>query len=600
MKTENISEKYLSAAKSFRFLGEREERYLLLLSILRFLSFTGGIILICFGFSESLLLGSLTVIIVTALFFHLLKLYSEHSEKKDYFKNLTAINQDEAKALSGDLSAFEAGNSYIDAGHDFSNDVDLFGTSSLFQYLNRTVTGYGRDILAEWLSDPYALSPELISRQEVILELAEKGNWRHEFMASGMKKPLEKSNISGLLEWMGETSFIISSPVKKILIYFLPAAAIISLLLVGMGILNYPVFTFIFLVNLIYVATGLKKTNGIHRISFLKYDYLYSLDRLLKSFESESFTSERLNDIKLNISGKGVSAINSIKRLSRLIHAFDSRLNILVGFILNGLFLWDYQCIFRLEKWKSGYKNLFPVWLEMLGQVDAYISLGNYAYNNPGFVYPVKSDKSNIFSVKSIGHQLIDKNKRVCNDFRIERQGTIFIISGANMAGKSTFLRTIAVNYILAMNGAPVCAEEMKIYPLKLFTSMRTTDSLSNNESYFYAELRRLKTLKSMIEVGEPVLFILDEILKGTNSADKSQGSKLFLEKLVELGGTGLIATHDTSLGDMEKDYPGKIINKCFEIEIEGETIKFDYKLQNGITQKMNAAFLMEQMGILD
>jgi len=168
------------------------------------------------------------------------------------------------------------------------------------------------------------------------------------------------------------------------------------------------------------------------------------------------------------------------------------------------------------------------------------------------------------------------------------------------MAGKSTFLRTVAVNYVLGMAGAPVCAAEMSFIPLKLFTSMRTTDSLSNNESYFYAELKRLRMLKSRIEGGDKVLFILDEILKGTNSADKSLGSKLFLKRMVDLGGTGLIATHDTSLGIMENDHPGVIINKCFEIEIEGEIIRFDYRLQNGITQKMNAALLMKQMGILE
>jgi DNA mismatch repair ATPase MutS len=215
-------------------------------------------------------------------------------------------------------------------------------------------------------------------------------------------------------------------------------------------------------------------------------------------------------------------------------------------------------------------------------------------------VYPDRSDNSDMFSAKNLGHQLIDESKRVCNDFTLGKNGTVCIISGANMAGKSTFLRTIAVNYILGMIGAPVCATEMTFIPLKLFTSMRTTDSLSDNESYFYAELRRLSTLKTRIEKGEPVFFILDEILKGTNSADKSTGSRLFLKRIVESGGTGLIATHDTSLGKMESDYPDVIINKCFEIEIDGENIKFDYKIQNGITQKMNAVFLMKQMGILE
>jgi DNA mismatch repair ATPase MutS len=324
------------------------------------------------------------------------------------------------------------------------------------------------------------------------------------------------------------------------------------------------------------------------------------MDGLLKSFDNEVFTSKELNDIKSGISGKKHSASVSVKKLSRLIQAFDSRMNILAGFILNGLLLWDYHCIYRLEKWRYENKSLFPGWLELLGKVDAYISLGNYAGNNPGFCYPEVSENSIVISAKELGHQLIDSDKRVCNEFDLEQKGIICIISGANMAGKSTFLRAVAVNFILAMTGAPVCAAEMKFTPLRLITSMRTTDSLSNNESYFYAELKRLKMLKSRIEHGEEILFILDEILKGTNSADKSLGSKLFLGKMVSLGATGLIATHDTSVCLMENDFPGKFINKCFEVDIDGEMINFDYKLQNGITLKMNAALLMKQMGILD
>ena len=419
-----------------------------------------------------------------------------------------------------------------------------------FNILNRTVTDYGRDILANWLSDPFLLSNELVPRQEAIKELASKDKWRQEFMASGMKTPLEKHEISGLLKWIEERAMIKSSSLKKFLILFLPAAALVSVLLWVTGILPYSVFVFIFLSNLIYIATGLKRTNEIHKVLSRKYNFLSSMNGLLKTFENESFTSPVLNEIKLNISGEKASASVSVRKLGRLIQAFDSRNNMIVGFVLNGLFLWDYHCIYRLEKWKSEYRNLFPVWLEMIGQVDAYISLGNYAFNNPEFAYPVISDNNDVFSAKNLGHQLIDESKRVCNDFSLGKKGTVCIISGANMAGKSTFLRTVAVNYILGMTGAPVCATEMNFIPVKIFTSMRTTDSLSDNESYFYAELRRLNTLKSRIEKGEPVFFILDEILKGTNSADKSTGSKLFLKRIVENGGTGLLATHDTSLGN--------------------------------------------------
>ncbi len=573
---------------------------ILTFSVLRLITFIGGLITIWAGFTISVLTGVILILVLTVLFLYLVKLFLKFSEKREFLGNLAHINQVEADALSGDLSAFDPGNSYTDITHDFSFDVDLFGTSSLFQYLNRTMTGYGRDILAGWLSDPFILCKELVPRQEAIRELALKDKWRQKFMAIGMKTHLAKSEIKGLLVWIEEKAVINSSLAKKILVYALSAAATASLILMIAGVLSYPVFVSFFLVNLLYVSAGLKRINQVHSALSKKYSVLSSMYGLIMAFEDESFHSSVLNEIKSSLSGENVSASVSVRKLGKLIQAFDSRNNMIMGFVLNGLFLWDYHSIRRLEKWKSQYRMLFPVWLEMVGQVDAYISLGNYTFNNPDFIFPEISDNPDVFSAKNIGHQLIDESKRVCNDFSHGKRGTVCIISGANMAGKSTFLRTIAVNYVLAMTGAPVCASEMKFIPGKLYTSMRTTDSLSDNESYFYAELKRLKALKSKVENGEPVFFILDEILKGTNSADKSTGSKLFLQRIIEKGGTGLIATHDTSLGNLESDYPEVIINKCFEIEINGENIRFDYKLQNGITQKMNAVFLMKQMGILD
>lgn len=600
MNNENLRNRYLEAADTFSLIAAKEDKLLMYISVLRFLCFTGGIILIWIVFIKSIFIGLLLTPAVIILFIYLLKLYSDHSDKKQFLNSLVKINQNEAEAISGNLSQFVPGNEYLEMSHDFSFDIDLFGKSSLFQYINRTVTGYGRDILAAWLANPYPLSADLTERQEVIKELSLKDKWRHEFMASGMRVPLENSQILSLLQWMEEDKQLKSSSLKKFLIWLLPGTAMLTLSLVIAGVLPFSLFVLIFLINLSYIVAGLKRTNRIHNSLSGKYSYLSSVDRLLKIFDDEQFTSKRLNGIKQNISGTDISAAVSVKRLSRLIQSFDSRLNILVGFMLNGLFLWDYHCVYRLEKWKSEYKNLFPQWLEMIGMADAYISLGNYAFNNQDFSYPLISDNNIIYSAKMLGHPLIDRSKRVCNDFILDRSASICIITGANMAGKSTFLRTVAVNYLLAMTGAPVCAEKMEFSPLKLFTSMRTTDSLSNNESYFYAELKRLKTLKSRIEKGEKIFFILDEILKGTNSADKSIGSKLFMERLISLGGRGLIATHDISLGELEHDHPGSVINMCFEIEIEGEKINFDYKLYKGITQKMNAALLMKQMGILD
>jgi hypothetical protein len=599
MNKDNLKELYLSSVLLYRHLGKKEDKLILIISVLRLFIFIGGAILIWSAFSLSVFAGLSSALISAILFLYLLILFSAHSSRREFLTNLALINQNEADASSGILAAFDGGNTYQDIKHDFSFDVDLFGESSLFQYLNRTVTHYGRDILADWLSDPFLLSGDLIPRQEAIRELAAKNKWRQEFMAYGMKTPLEKKEISDLLNWLDESPRITSSHIMRLLIYMLPAAALVSLLLLITGQMPYQIFMFVCLGNLIYIVSGIKRTNEIHRSLSGRYSFLSSMNSLLKTFENESFSSPVLNKIKLNISGDKVSASVSVRKLGRLIQSFDSRNNMLAGFLLNGLFLWDYHCIRRLEKWKYDNRKLFPVWLEMVGQVDAFISLGNYAFNNAGFVYPVKTEGLSVFTAKDLGHPLIDEKKRVCNDFSHGKKGTVCIISGANMARKSTFLRTIAINYILGMTGAPVCASGMDFTPCKIFTSMRTLDSLSGNESYFYAELKRLNNLKSKIEQGEPVFFILDEILKGTNSEDKSTGSKLFLSMIIKRGGTGLIATHDTSLGKLEDQYPGTIVNRCFEIEINGENIIFDYKIQDGITQKMNAVFLMKQMGIL-
>ena len=258
-----------------------------------------------------------------------------------------------------------------------------------------------------------------------------------------------------------------------------------------------------------------------------------------------------------------------------------------MGFLLNAFLLWDLQCVRQLAGWKQRYKEYFPEWLRIIGEIDALVSLGNYAYNNPDFIFPQKTDQQPTFSVKEMGHPLIPKRYRINNDFSIGGRGEITIVTGANMAGKSTFLRTVAVNLVLAMIGAPVCAADMLFSPMKIFTSMRTTDSLHSNESYFYAELKRLKILKEKLVSGENGFFILDEILKGTNSDDKRMGSALFLKEIIELRGTGLIATHDTSLGDLEGDYPGIIVNRCIEIEVDGANIRFDYKIKPGTCKRI-------------
>jgi len=599
MEKEKIRKKYQELLHENEILLLKLKRRLFILSMLRLVIFLAGAVAVVLAFSNSVITGIIVIIFFTASFVLLIIYYTRLTEKIEFTQNLVNINLSELKAFIGDYSAFNGGNEWKDQDHDFSNDTDLFGDDSLFRYLNRTVTGYGREILAGWLSDPYKYRDSIKERQEAIRELAGNIPWRQEFMAHGLGKPLGKKDIESLRDWLEEKEELLSSSLIKGAVRFSPVITIIILVFALVKLVPFSVFGLIFILNLSFVGFYLRKSNNIHSRVSGKYIFLSSFEKLIASFGNMHFKSQILSDASREILSDKESAAMKIRGLKKILQAYDNRLNMFVGIILNGLILWDFQCILRLEKWKIDTAGQLPVWLEIIGEVDGLISLSNHACNNPGYVFPEIAAGEPVIDAVNLGHPLIDEKLRVCNDFSIGRKGLICIVTGANMAGKSTYLRTIAINLILGMAGTSVCAGRFRFTPCVLFTSMRTTDSLSSKESYFYAELKRLKILKERLDSGVELFFILDEILKGTNSTDKSTGSKLFLGKLAERNGTGLIATHDISLGDMENEFQGKIFNKCFEIEIEGENILFDYKLRDGITRHMNAGILMKQMGII-
>jgi hypothetical protein len=598
MNPEDIRKTYIDLKQKNEILLAGLKKHQLLVSLLRLFVFIAGGILSAVAFSHSVIGGIVALLVTIICFLLLVKKYEDYSGKILFAQNLVTINGKEINALDGDYSSFDGGSDLYNAKHDFSGDIDLFGEDSLFRYLNRTVTGSGRSQLAVWLSEPYDLREEITERQDAVRELTGKLAWRHQFMAFGLDKPLNEKEIGSLRDWLNESDDSYSSPLMKISSCVLPPAAIITLLLVIAGVLPFMVFLLLYVFNLFLITLFLKKSNRIHAMVSRKQLFLSSFEQLVGSFEKEHFTSDVLAAIKEKLCASQGSVAFKIKELNNIISAFDNRLNLFVGLILNGFLLWDFHCIMKLEKWRRSAASSLPLWLDLLGKADGLNSLANYAYNNPDNSFPKVGENGPLLEAVRLGHPLLKRETRVSNDFSVRQRGQVFIITGANMAGKSTFLRTVAVNMVLGMTGAPVCAEKMKLTPLKLFTSMRTVDSLSHNESYFYAELKRLKALKERLENSEDIFFILDEILKGTNSTDKSLGSKQFLRRVIDLGGTGLIATHDISLGEMETEYPLNVVNKCFEIEIDGENISFDYLLRDGITRKMNAAALMRQMGI--
>ena len=293
------------------------------------------------------------------------------------------------------------------------------------------------------------------------------------------------------------------------------------------------------------------------------------------------------------------SASHIFQQLKKRVKEFEYRGNLIVGLILNSLFLWDIRCVYKLWKWHQANHHNLAVWLEVIAETDALISLANYTKNNSGLTFPEIKDEEFTFEAIDLGHPLLQPGKRVCNDFKINGWSKVVIITGANMAGKSTFLRTVGVNLVLARMGAPVCAKQLVFTPIDIYTNMRTTDSLLKDESYFFAELKRIKGVLERLQTGERIFVILDEMLKGTNSVDKLNGSKELIRKLVQLQSVSLIATHDLKLSEMEQEFPDKVKNLCFEIRIENEELVFDYHLSEGVTQTMNATFLMKKMGII-
>ncbi len=320
--------------------------------------------------------------------------------------------------------------------------------------------------------------------------------------------------------------------------------------------------------------------------------------QLLRFIEEKEFKSALLCELQNKIT-QPISAGKLFLQLKKLVEQFEYRQNILVGFALNSLLLWDIRCVYKLWNWHNQHHKKLTDWLEVISEIDALISLANFAGNHPNFVFPEINDNDFIYRATSLGHPLLRENKRVCNDFEIDGWSKVMIITGANMAGKSTFLRTVGVNLILARTGAPVCAEKMVFTPIEIYTNMRTTDSLLKDESYFFAELKRIKGVLEWLQRGEHIFVILDEMLKGTNSVDKLNGSKALLRKLVQFKSFSLIATHDLKLSEMDTEFPMQVFNKCFEIRIENDELVFDYKLYNGVTKTMNATFLMKKMGII-
>jgi hypothetical protein len=544
--------------------------------------------------SWTTLVFSLAAIVV---FFFLIKKNIQLEKIKKKASILKKIVEDELLALNHQFSHFKNGEEFLNTDHFFSYDLDLFGEGSLFQFINRTSTISGKQKLANWLINPSLQKDEIEKKQHAIGELSAQHEWRLNFLANGKSFEETKEMHNEIISWAGLELKLNNTVYLKAALFVIPFLTLISLVTAIMGITNLFIWIMV-LTQWFFLYFFWKKVNKYFNFFGRKSELLSKYMQLLRFIEEKEFSAELLCEMQSKIT-RPISAGKLFLQLKKLVEQFEYRQNILVGFALNSLILWDIRCVYKLWNWHNQHHKKLTDWLEVISEIDALISLANFAGNHPNFVFPEIGDKDFTYHAKSLGHPLLRETKRVCNDFEIDGWSKVMIITGANMAGKSTFLRTVGVNLILARTGAPVCADKMVFTPIEIYTNMRTTDSLLKDESYFFAELKRIKGVLEWLQRGEHIFVILDEMLKGTNSVDKLNGSKALLRKLVQFKSVSLIATHDLKLSEMEDEYPQQIFNKCFEIRIENDELVFDYKLYNGVTKTMNATFLMKKMGII-
>lgn len=537
----------------------------------------------------------LTTIIFISIFIITAFNHSNKIREKKITEILIDINQKGIDRINGEFKKFkDDGAQYLDYKHRFINDLNIFGPSSLFQLINSTVTSGGRNRLVEILSSKEDLNKEqILKKQETIKELASKVKWRQEFIVKGLLNKSKKSNINELLIWSEEKSKV--NILTVIISYIFIAINAVSIFLATNEVLPWSFVILVFVIDFAVVKILTKSIKkNIILFNNVKKD-INGYSEILKLIEDEEFNSEYLKELKNKISHEKISCKKEMKKLSDLADwVGDSSYNAYY-FIINILFFSDVFIMNALEKWKKNNGLKLRTWLDIINELDALNSIANIAFDHEEWSYPNVLDSNEVYG-EEIGHPLIG-NKAIKNNFSLNKSQKVALITGSNMSGKSTFLRSVGCNLVLSYIGAPVCAKNFNCGIMNVYTCITTRDSLEESISSFYAEILRVKILIEACKRGEKVFFLLDEIFKGTNSKDRHTGATVLIKQLIRYGGIGLVSTHDLELCNLEQEN-NKIVNYNFREFYEDNKIKFDYILRRGKSETQNAINLMKLAGI--
>ncbi len=578
--------------------NERTKKKILHISLSRAAIFLVGFIALCIGYAQGVFVICGILLFTFVPFLALVKLHNRLFHQKDWYEACIRHYQAELASLGNNNSAFDGGKEWIDTSHPFSLDLDVFGEHSLFQFLNRTCTPIGKETLSRWLRHPLDKKQEIETHQQAIKELSKYPEFRETFRITGCLYKNDETGINDLKTWIEAPSVFLQKKSNLWLCRAVPCINILLFVLGMSGILSMSWF------GLVFCTFVIASSKLVRRITRIQESYNKSLKmlsiyaHLIELADKQSMESPLLVSLKHEFESNGKKAPEVLGMLAKELDRLDLRNNLILYALLEGSMFWQLRQMLRIERWKQEHGTHLLQWLEALGKLDALCALGTFAFNHPEYVYPELTDQPFVFQAKDMGHPLMPRQQCVVNDADIPQRPYFLIITGANMAGKSTYLRAIGCNYILACIGVPVCCSFLRIYPAHLMTSLRTSDSLANNESYFFAELKRLQQILERLKKGEEMFIILDEILKGTNSMDKQKGSFSLVKQLLRLKANGIIATHDLLLGELKQHFPNEISNYCFEADIQNDELTFSYKLREGVAQNMNACFLMQKMGI--
>lgn len=587
-----------SAKGAIRSLDKKINMY----SVLRVCTLLGGGFLVYKAVeAEAVWFLYLSLFLTVIVFALLVSKQSRFSAEKDFNLALLKVNENEIGSVRNRTNIYADGSEWIDDHHHYTSDLDIFGKQSLFHLINRCATVFGKAQLAGWLRAS-SENTLIVERQTASAEIAEKRSWKVRFQASLLFAGSEsdKTEIAGLFKYLDSPEEAIKPWLRSFLMlgpWLFYGSALAALFYAPFLLLMFLTG----LLNIILVIVFKERVNRAERVMGRVGQTLAHYSRAFQMIEDEPWKSPLCRELagKFKLSEPNKTLSTQIRQLSAIMSKLDYRLNIFVGTLLNISFAWEVKQYAAIQDWKGQNKDHVEEAFQSIGTFEGLQSLAGLHINYPSWTIPVISNDP-LYTLKAvqIGHPLIAEELRVDNDFDLSDSLKIDIITGSNMAGKSTFLRTLGINTVLALCGAPVCARSMEVSNMKIFSYMRIKDSLNESISTFKAELNRLQLLLEVLNEGGKVYFLIDEMLRGTNSVDKYLGSKAIIERLISQQSVGIVATHDLQIAELENEYPSYIRNFYFDIHVHGEEMTFDYKLKNGACKTFNASLLLKKLGI--